>query len=127
MSAWKAFLILIATLVAVSALQGQWARVVQKVRNYRSESISLRMVNAFESPSVITRQKRDEVMNDPFESPSALINGGAGTKESKLALGDGGNERNNHGIPTYSPPPILFYYLTLSSHFPLVTHRFCGC
>ena len=84
-------LLRIVSLAAVSALQGQWARVVNKVRHRSSRATSLSMVNAFASPSVITRQKRDEMMSDPFESPAALINGGAGTQESKWSACDGGN------------------------------------
>ena len=98
MSVWIASLI--ASLVAVSALQGQWAGVAHKVGHCRRKSISLRMANAFESPSVITRQKRDEVMNDPFESPSALINGGAGPEESKLGLVGVPNRRNGPRLPS---------------------------
>ena len=79
----KSFLLVILAFVAVGALQGSWNKMVDNVK-YQSSSVSnLRMANAFLSPSVITRQKRDEVMNDPFESPSALVNGGAGTQECK--------------------------------------------
>ena len=39
--------------------------------------------NAFDSPCVIKRRNRDESMNDPFESPSAFINGGTEPGKSR--------------------------------------------
>lgn len=69
----------------VGGFQGRWSSLGRSMLRIGSRD-RLEMANAFTSPSVITRQKRDEVMNDPFDSPSALINGGSGTVECEYWL-----------------------------------------
>ena len=76
------FLIAILAAAVVSGFQGRWSSLARSMLRIGSRD-RLEMANAFASPSVITRQKVDEVMNDPFASPSALINGGAGNENCK--------------------------------------------
>lgn len=75
-------------LVAVAVIHGFQSRLGTATRTILRQGSreKLAMANAFLSPSVITRQKRDEVMNDPFDSPSALINGGAGGEKCKSSM-----------------------------------------
>jgi hypothetical protein len=79
----RKLLIFVVALACVSGFQARWGGSELKscIRTGGRERVQ--MANAFLSPSVITRQKRDEVMNDPFDSPSALINGGTGKEASK--------------------------------------------
>ena len=78
------FLIVLVVIALINGFKSKWSAKMGFSLRKRSQG-KLMMANAFASPSVITRQKRDEVMNDPFESPSALINGGTGNEKCKLS------------------------------------------